>query len=274
MTQAAVGGPPPDEWFDDGGVDVAARPFVAAKKFTGARPGMVFKTGCHCLGYGCDVPAPTSVVSAAEQLPRERVDELDYLAPLATAGACLRRASVRVLALADLLVDDAACPGWRGKLRRRAPRSVRRGRSTRPRGQAAGVSYVANGPAATVPRDWQPPLEVGDVKAGMSHRQAGVLASDSYSGSAMSTAHTFLTHSGADVCFVQGSRVAGDQLRTAERQAARAKRSLTLEPAAATAAGSLSAGVGIAVRTHLGHAPSPVEHCDPNLESRVKFSWM
>ena len=74
--------------------------------------------------------------------------------------------------------------------------------------------------------------------------------------------------------FLLESRVAGDQLRAAERQAARAKRPLTLEPAAATAAGSLSAGLGIAVRTHLGHAPSPAEHLDPKLESRVKFSWM
>ena len=90
----------------------------------------------------------------------------------------------------------------------------------------------------------------------------------------MSTAHAYLEQSGADVCFVQESRVAGAKRLAAERAAAAAKWSLTLTDAGGTMAGSFSAGVGVSVRSQLGHAATPLECIDANLDHRVKISWM
>ena len=78
----------------------------------------------------------------------------------------------------------------------------------------------------------------------------------------------------AGVSFVQGSRVAGDQLLAAKRGAAHGKWSLTLEEAKRTEAGNLNAGAGIAGLSHLGHALSPMDCDSAALRHRATFSWV
>ena len=66
----------------------------------------------------------------------------------------------------------------------------------------------------------------------------------------------------------------GDRLRTAQRQAARAKWSLAMEPARLTEAGACSAGIGIAVRSHIGHSEVPGLSPLQCLETRVKITHL
>ena len=253
---------PPSLAWDDGGPMVPD--YIEADAFGGGRPGMVFKSGQHGIGYYRDAPLTACAVWAAEQsagAEQERLALTEYLAPLCSGHLDLHGRDKRTLTLSDLLLDGDAerCSSL---TRRRAPRKVRRARGKRQRGRG-GVESV-----------WNPLTLFGTAKADISHREAGAWAFDSYNGNAMATAHAFLEQSGADVCFVQESRVAGDKLLAAERNAAKAGWSLALEAAADTDAGSFSAGVGVAVRSHLGHAKSPLWHGDSRLEHRVKFSWM
>ena len=108
----------------------------------------------------------------------------------------------------------------------------------------------------------------------MGHRAAGVWAFDSYNGNCMATAQQYMEQSGADVCLVQESRVADARLRTAERTAARTGWSLSLEAAVWTEMDSTSAGVGVAVRRHIGHSDVASLPLHPSLHSRVRVSWV
>eukprot|EP00969_Alexandrium_andersonii_P348178 15395888-Alexandrium_andersonii.AAC.1 len=80
----------------------------------------------------------------------------------------------------------------------------------------------------------------------------GYWAIDSLNCNAMSTGQQYLHDTAADVVLLQELRVRGDALLAAQREAARSGWSLAAEPARATEAGSTSAGVGVAVRSHLG----------------------
>ena len=93
-------------------------------------------------------------------------------------------------------------------------------------------------------------------------------------GNVDSTAQSFLERTAADACLLQELRLSARQSEQAERTAARSQWSLSIEPAADTAAGSTSAGVGVAVRSHLGLAMprQPLEF--ENLKSRVQVRWM
>ncbi|CAK0833333.1 unnamed protein product, partial [Prorocentrum cordatum] len=68
----------------------------------------------------------------------------------------------------------------------------------------------------------------------------------------MSTGQSYLEDTTADAVLLQELRVCGGPLLAAQRRAARAKWSLAAEPAVPTEAGSLSAGVGVAARSHVG----------------------
>ena len=146
---------------------------------------------------------------------------LEYLAPLASPMV-----GRRLISLVDLLVETPSrAMGASGS--RRMPRAGRRKRNRRRRGRGVVSTDGFN-----------PLLAEGISKCDISHRHAGVWAFATYNGNAMTTAQAYLEHSGADVCFLQESRVAGDQLLSADRCAARTKWSLALEDAKRTEAGA------------------------------------
>ena len=184
---------------------------------------MVFKSGPLGIGYYCDIP--DACKNEETSLPALRGDfsELEYLAPLVSAAAAWRGGTRRMLLLADLLVFDDG--GDRvGGARSRAPRQVKRARGRRRRGRKP------------ISGDWCPQTLLGVPKADISHWEHGAWAFDTYNGNTMGTAHAYLEQSGADVCFIQESRVAGDRRLAAERRAALAKWSLALEPGKPTEA--------------------------------------
>ena len=238
--------------------------FSPSSKFAGARPGMVFKRGSRGLGYYRDEPdATVAAWHAAQLLEAQRSQEglLDYVMQPAIEAPANALVCKRTLLLEDVLVVDVSPRAASGAQRRDA-RQVQRRRGKRQRGRRPKLAKDFDAAVSDVP------------KADTSHRNHGVWAFDTYNGNVMDTAHAYLEQSGADVCFIQESRVAGDSRLAAERRAAAAKWSLTLEDAKPTTAGSHSAGVGIVVRSHLGHAASPLTVCDVSLELRAKFSWM
>ena len=73
---------------------------------------------------------------------------------------------------------------------------------------------------------------------------------------------------------LQELRLRANECHQAERTASQAKWSLSVEPAADTVAGSTSAGVGVAVRSHLGMAPPRQPMRFEQLRSRVQVRWM
>ena len=73
----------------------------------------------------------------------------------------------------------------------------------------------------------------------------------------MNTGQSFLEDTSADVVLFQELRVDGDRMLAAQREATRRKWSLAIEPGKRTDADSVSAGVGIAVRSHIGLARVP-----------------
>ncbi len=112
------------------------------------------------------------------------------------------------------------------------------------------------------------------MAADSSHRSLGFWAFDTLNGNAASTAQTYLQKTSADACILQELRLRASECEQAERTAAWAKWSLSAEPAADTDAGSTSAGVGVAVRSHLGLA-MPRRLLDfEQLHSRVQVRWM
>ena len=105
-------------------------------------------------------------------------------------------------------------------------------------------------------------------------RRAGFWAFDTLNGNIMSTAQDYLERTAADVCFLQELRQSAQQCEQAERNAARSHWSLSAEPAADTAAGSTSAGVGVAVRSFFGLS-LPRQAMDYELlRTRVLVRWM
>ena len=108
----------------------------------------------------------------------------------------------------------------------------------------------------------------------MDHRDFGLWAIDSFNCNAMSTGQSYLQDTSADVVLFQELRTDGDSLLAAQRRAKRNKWALAVEAGKRTEAGALSAGVGIAVRSHIGLAVAPdlvhFECC----ESRVLITHM
>ena len=97
---------------------------------------------------------------------------------------------------------------------------------------------------------------LGESKLCEDHRDYGLWALDSLNSNVMSTAQSYLEATTADAVFLQELRIDGHPLLAAQRKAARSKWSLAIAPAKRTEADSLSAGVGIAVRSHIGMAPA------------------
>ena len=109
---------------------------------------------------------------------------------------------------------------------------------------------------------------VGDFK------DAGLWAFDALNGNCFTTAQTYLGRTAADACLLQEMRLSAANCEQAERTAAHDGWTLTVRPAMDTAAGSTSAGVAVAVRSHFGLARSPGM---PTIEidlSRVIVRWL
>jgi len=101
-----------------------------------------------------------------------------------------------------------------------------------------------------------------------------VSAFDSINSTGWGPAANFLALTAADaVCLQETKRSAGEQADSAEETMRKAKWSLTLAPSKITAAGGLSAGVGIAARSHFGLGKSPVIPTGDDVRNRVKSAW-
>eukprot|EP00972_Heterocapsa_arctica_P108932 16041225-Heterocapsa_arctica.AAC.1 len=73
---------------------------------------------------------------------------------------------------------------------------------------------------------------------------------------------------------LQELRVDDEQALPVQRAAARSGWSLAVEPAMPTDSGSTSAGVGIAVRSHIGHAPPAELELTDCCRSRVAITHL
>ena len=229
--------------------------FSSSAKFVGPVSGWVFKLGSCGLGYYVD-ERPAVGMAVAANIADDDSHRLAYLQGVAPVPGVEGGAGPTVISLVDLVpavvTPQAARRRPRTKQRKRR-RSLRRSGSAPPRPIQAAL---------------------GESKSCTDHRAYGLWAIDSLNCNAMSTGQSYLEDTAADVVLLQELRVRGDSLLAAQRRAARAKWSLAAEPAAPTDAGSLSAGVGIAVRSHVGLCPvAGLASLDP-CRSRVAVTHM
>ena len=223
--------------------------FAAASKFHGSRCGMVFKSGPLGLGYYADLGTLPPMVP-------ERHEE----AALAYLRDCRgdKLECGRALLSLDCLVPEQPwqhCPGqWR--------RSRKRNRPNRRRGKRKHRAALDCSEAD------------GLLQADASFRDAGLWAIDSLNGSAASTANSYLDGCAADACLIQETRTVGLSTSAAERAAAGAKWQFAINEADVTPAGSTSAGVGVAVRSHIGLGEDAAVQPPGEWRSRVAVRWM
>ncbi len=105
-----------------------------------------------------------------------------------------------------------------------------------------------------------PPLPLRDV-GDTSFKRAGLWAIDSANPNCWASARKDLASTSADIVLLQEVKArAGDEAARAEDQAAKLHWSMSVEPCATMDSGYPSAGVAIAVRSHLGLARPPVPH--------------
>ena len=143
---------------------------------------------------------------------------------------------------------------------RRQPRAVARKRRPRRGRRAPGAAVI---------------IPEGEAVAGdASFRRTGLWAFDTLNSNVASTAQAYLERTAADACLFQELRLRPSGCEQAERTAARGKWSLSIEPAVDTEAGSTSAGVGVAVRSHFGLALPRQAVEDDAMRSRVQVRWM
>ena len=209
--------------------------FTPAKKFIGAVPGWVFKLGPRGLGYYIDDGAAMLAAATAES-PTGVALLAHYIGGNSAAMSRGNADSRLALSLAELVPADIVAPQGR-----RQPRSRPKQYQRRPR--RSGVLPAR--PMHTI---------LGESKVCKDHRDFGLWAIDTLNCNSMSIGQSYLESTAADVVLFQELRIDGDPLLAAQRTAARAKLSLAIEPAKHTEADSLSAGVGVAVRSHIGHA--------------------
>ena len=226
-------------------VSVDTPDFESALQFRGARPGFVFKLGERGLGYCRDsAPAVDDGLTAGGTL---RTRDGQLVVPLCLDELLFQECS-------DLLPDGS----HRCRRPRKRPRARRRGPR---RGRHAPASSSVAAPHGA---------SVGDG----SFRKLGLWAFDTLNGNVDTTALAYMDRAAADACVFQELRLRPQACEQAERTAARSGWSLSVEAAVDTAAGSTSAGVGVAVRSHLGLAmPAAPLHFD-ELRSRVQVRWM
>jgi hypothetical protein len=224
--------------------------FAESKAFVGSNAGWVYKTGPLGRGYYIDEPA--KVVQSFVQESSAPVDDmlLSYILSSAPAGL-----EGKVFLSLDLLVPPESMPRLLGS-GKRLNRSLKR----LPRRKRKIIDKSAQ---------WMQPSILGVSRTDTSHRASGAIAIDTYNGNIMSTAQVYIASSAADIICIQEARLPPWTIPAAERAARRAKWSLSVEPAAITAASSTSAGVAVAVRSHIGMCNVPSLPWFANLDSRL-----
>ena len=202
------------------------RSFVRASAFRGARPGAVFKTGEHGLGYYIDACSEVG----------------DAGVPIAAAETGQKIPPV-VIALSDLL-----CLAVEVALPSRARRRMLRVR-TRARGRRA-VKVTWDGP------------HVETLAACTRFHDAGLCAFDTFNPNCGNRALDYLSVTAADACFFQEMKCRGADLDQQARTAAGQGWQLAGGPARVTDRNGVSSGVAVAVRGHLGVAQPlrPMDH--------------
>ena len=105
-------------------------------------------------------------------------------------------------------------------------------------------------------------------------RKVGFWAVGSCNGNTAATANEYLAVCAADACLVQETRTIGPATKAAERVAMRVKLQIAINDAHPTDKGSTSAGVGVAVRTHIGLGADQDVQPPEEWRSRVVVRWM
>lgn len=217
--------------------------FAEAPKFRGARADMVFKKGVLGLGYyrdGMVIATPIDLVTLLRPpvgLPPIRLD-LQVLVqgtlPVPGCGDC---------------AGATAAP--RTKPARRAPRHARR--------QPEHASGDRQPRCCPEPPDG--PLAFDDV----SHQKAGLWAIDTCNPNAWPAALDYLRVTAADFVVLQETKLRGEEACAAAEQVARSSGwSASILPCGRADAGGRSAGVAVAVRSHVGLSlPGPVALTQP-----------
>jgi hypothetical protein len=220
----------------------------SVSQFAGAAAGWVFKMGPLGLGYYLD--QPDIVVNASLSDSKGHADDLVLSYILQT---CPRGLEGRSMLSLDQLVPQVIPPPKAGNRPLRTTKRLPRKRKSR----------------LTKAKEWSPPSVLGASKLDSSHLDAGVWAIDTYNGNVMTTAHSYIASSAADIVCIQEPRLAACDVPAAERAAGRIKWGLSLQPAAITDANSTSAGAGIATRSHIGMSTIPNLPWFANLDSRL-----
>ena len=232
--------------------------YTAAKRFKGAVAGWCFKLGELGLGYYLDSNKAAATLSLGANCgPPPAAIWLEYIVGKPVALPALGVAIDRLtISLDDLVPLDGVKADQRYRVAARSKR-------VRKRHRRGGV--VPLRPMNTA---------LGEAKRCADHRDFGFWAFDTLNSNIVSTGQAYLEETSADVVFLQELRTAGDHALTAQRRAKKSKWSLAIEPAKRTDADSLSAGVGVAVRSHMGHSrvpdQVPFECCD----SRVMITHL
>ena len=244
--------------------------FTASPKFLGRKCHRVFKHGALGVGYYPDV-LPRRTISLEQRIPilnessRDAIvlriaPLLDDLLSQPTAVGSTGNSPPSVLdpsTVTETSHTFAPIPPHRS---RRSNRTLLRGRHRRrkKRRTMGGQTFVMCPNA-------------GDA----SFRKAGLWAIDTANANSWKSAHTYLEESAADIILLQETkRLAGSEAIDAERSASRSGWSLLLEPARSTEAGGVSAGVAVAVRSHMGTAKLRLALKKNELEHRVQAAWV
>ncbi len=238
--------------------------FIPTSAFHGALAGWVFKSGTAGLGYYreegtlvirleglCAPPPPPRVISICDALDvRAR-----QLQPIRDGGTVERRLYT---------LDRRARAAVDGAVPRRRPRAVPRRRRRGRRGRSA------------IPAGDGQPSVVADFRADDAwHRKLGLWAIETANPNSWDTARRYVEMSAADVLMIQELKLRdGDPTLAAQRAAAGMGWQLSAESCDVTDLGYASAGVGIAVRSHMGMSLPPVPMLHPSLKHRVHVRWV
>ncbi len=242
------------------------RYFLPATTFHGAVDGWVFKLGGAGLGYYREHGAVT--IRLAEHCPRPPPRRVILLADaLGIAEGDARRRDTcgyghdrRYCDAINARLDDAVGIA----ATRRRPRATPRRRPPRRRRRRA------------LPAAAPPPVVVADFAADSTwHRDNGLWAIDTANPNSWDGAKRYIEASAADVVAIQEIKLReGEPILTAQGVARRMGWQLSVEKCQVTDCGYSSAGVGIAVRSHLGMSAPPISLDDERLTHRAHVRWI
>ncbi len=240
--------------------------FMPANCFHGAVPGWAFKKGGSGLGYYRECGQAVILLAEILQPPARPRPISIFNALFGGMGTAPRHRCGGDAdgARADLAIAHRAHAAVYGVAPRRRPRTVPRRRTAARRRRRALPMHA--------PR----PGVVSDFRADDAwHRPLGLWAIDSANANTWDTAKGYIELSAADVVAVQETKLRGGHpILKAQREAVAIGWRFSAEGCDVTESGYPSAGVGVAVRSHLGMAVPPVQLDDPELRHRVHIRWI